>query len=72
MPPEPQASARSERCRRALGRLHRVDGEQVGVAIAGLEDIASDLARYVAEFGFGDIYSRPGLDLKTRRIRQRR
>ncbi|MEN4006494.1 MAG: carboxymuconolactone decarboxylase family protein [Methanobacteriaceae archaeon] len=33
-----------------------------------LEDIAPDLARFVAEFPYGDVYSRPGLDLKTREL----
>ncbi len=33
-----------------------------------LKDIAPDLARYVIEFAFGDVYSRPGLDLKSREI----
>jgi len=33
-----------------------------------LEDIAPDLARYVAEFAYGDVYSRPGLDPKFREI----
>jgi 4-carboxymuconolactone decarboxylase len=33
-----------------------------------LKDIAPDLARYIIEFPYGDIYSRPGLDLKTREI----
>jgi 4-carboxymuconolactone decarboxylase len=33
-----------------------------------LNDIAPDMARYIAEFPYGDIYSRPGLDLKTREL----
>lgn len=33
-----------------------------------LIDIAPDLARYVVEFPYGDIYARPGLDLKTREL----
>ena len=33
-----------------------------------LEDIAPDMARFVAEFPYGDIYSRPALDLKTREL----
>ena len=41
------------------------DGEKV---IAALQDIAPDLARYVIEFPFGDVYTRPGLDLKSREI----
>jgi 4-carboxymuconolactone decarboxylase len=33
-----------------------------------LADIAPDFARYVIEFPFGDIYSRPGLDLRSREV----
>jgi 4-carboxymuconolactone decarboxylase len=33
-----------------------------------LQDIAPDLACHIIEFAFGDIYSRPGLDLKSRKI----
>jgi 4-carboxymuconolactone decarboxylase len=33
-----------------------------------LADIAPDFARYVVEFPFGDIYTRPGLDLRTREL----
>lgn len=36
--------------------------------IAALADIAPDFATYVFEFPFGDIYSRPGLDLRAREI----
>ena len=34
----------------------------------GLENIAPDLGKYVLEFVFGDLYSRDGLDLKTKQI----
>ncbi len=33
-----------------------------------LSDIAPDFARMTTEFPFGDIYSRPGLDLRARQI----
>ena len=36
--------------------------------MAALADIAPDFATYVFEFPFGDIYSRPGLDLRSREI----
>lgn len=36
--------------------------------IAALADIAPDFADYLFEFPFGDIYSRPGLDLRSREI----
>lgn len=33
-----------------------------------LEHISPDLTRYVVEFAYGDIYTRPGLDIKSREI----
>ena len=36
--------------------------------IEGVRDVAPDLARYVVEFGYGDVYSRPGLDDRTRQL----
>ncbi|GAA0308516.1 4-carboxymuconolactone decarboxylase [Gracilibacillus halotolerans] len=32
----------------------------------GFKDIAPDLSRYVVEFAFADIYSRPGIDNKQK------
>lgn len=49
-------------------KLLEIDG-QAGVAVTeSLADIAPDLAKYVVEFAFGDIYQRPGLDLRSREI----
>ena len=57
-----------DRYERGLEKLKEVDGKAGETVIEGLKDIAPDLARYVIEFPFGDIYSRPGLDLKSREI----
>ncbi|MER3445567.1 MAG: 4-carboxymuconolactone decarboxylase [Candidatus Dadabacteria bacterium] len=57
-----------DRYEQGLKKLNEIDakvGEQV---IERLKDIAPDLARYIIEFPFGDVYSRPGLDLKSREI----
>lgn len=56
---------RLERGKRALAEIDGEAGERV---IASLADIAPDFARYLLEFPFGDIYSRPGLDLRAREI----
>jgi 4-carboxymuconolactone decarboxylase len=53
---------------RGLARLAEIDGEAGQRVIDSLADIAPDFARYVIEFPFGDIYDRPGLDLKSREI----
>lgn len=57
-----------DRFQRGWEKLKEIDGEAGERVIEGLKDIAPDLGRYVIEFPFGDIYSRPGLDLKSREI----
>ncbi|WXG42485.1 MAG: carboxymuconolactone decarboxylase family protein [Candidatus Freyarchaeum deiterrae] len=58
----------NDRYERGLRKLKEIDGEAGTRVMESLKDIAPDLARYVIEFPFGDIYSRPGLDLKSREI----
>ena len=57
-----------ERFSRGLEKLKEIDGEAGERVVASLADIAPDFARYLIEFPFGDIYSRPGLDLRSREI----
>jgi 4-carboxymuconolactone decarboxylase len=56
------------RFERGLARLKEIDGAQGERVVESLKDIAPDFARYLVEFSFGDIYTRPGLDLKSREI----
>ncbi len=56
----------SDRYERGIEKLKEVDGEAGERVIESLKDIAPDLAKYVIEFPFGDVYCRPGLDLKSR------
>jgi 4-carboxymuconolactone decarboxylase len=58
----------NERYVRGWAKLSEIDGEQGERVIESLRDIAPDFAKYLIEFPFGDIYSRPGLDLKTREL----
>jgi 4-carboxymuconolactone decarboxylase len=58
----------NERFSRGLAKLREIDGEAGERVVASLADIAPDFARYLIEFPFGDIYSRPGLDLRSREI----
>ncbi len=57
-----------DRYARGLENLRTVDAEAGERVIKSLDNIAPDLGRYVIEFAFGDIYARPGLDLKARQI----
>ncbi|MEG6549386.1 carboxymuconolactone decarboxylase family protein [Desulfocurvibacter africanus] len=58
----------TQRYTRGLSKLREVDGRAGEEVMAALEPVCPDLARYVVEFGFGDIYSRPGLSLREREI----
>ncbi len=58
----------SDRYERGLKKLNEIDSQAQMRIINSLKDIAPDLAKYAIEFPFGDVYSRPGLDLKSREI----
>lgn len=58
----------SDRYEKGLAMLRKVDGKGGEAVVESLKDIAPDFARYLIEFPFGDIYARPGLDLKNREI----
>jgi 4-carboxymuconolactone decarboxylase len=57
-----------DRYQRGLAQLEMVSGPQGVAVVQSLNDIAPDLGRYIVEFAYGDIFARPGLDVKTREI----
>ena len=61
-------NTQDDRYARGLAKLQEIDGQAGETVLDSLADIAPDFARYLIEFPFGDIYSRPGLDLKSREI----
>ena len=59
----------SERYKRGEALLNKIHGAHTGEAIvSALDDVCPDLARMTIEWGFGEIVSRPGIDLKTRQL----
>lgn len=57
-----------DRYQKGLEYLEKMNPDSFKVLEKNLEDVAPDMARYVAEFAYGDIYCRPGLDFKTREL----
>jgi len=57
-----------DRYQRGWEKLRETDEKAGDRIVENLKDIAPDFARYIIEFAFGDIFSRPGLDLKSREI----
>lgn len=58
----------NERFERGWDKLKEIDGKAGEKVIRSLEDVAPDLGRVCIEFAFGDVMSRPGLDLRTREL----
>ncbi|WP_198920765.1 globin domain-containing protein, partial [Anaplasma marginale] len=68
-PNPPQSSdLDTDRFDRGEEKLNQVFNTAADRFTKSLKDIAPDLSRYIIEYGFGEIYSRPGLDLKSRQI----
>ena len=62
MPPE------ESRYDRGLAKMRAMFGPGIDSALESLATTSPDLVRCLVEFPFGDIYPRPGLDLKTREM----
>lgn len=58
----------NDRYRRGLAQLEAVSGPHGAAVVESLNDIAPDLGRYIVEFAYGDVFARPGLDVKTREL----
>ena len=53
---------------KGMAKLNELNSGAGEAMINRFQDISPDLAKYAIEFGFGDVFSRPGLDLKSREI----
>lgn len=58
----------SDRFKRGWAKLKEIDAHAGENVIEALKDVAPDLARYIIEFPFGDVYSRGVLSLREREI----
>ncbi len=64
----PDAAASAVDFEQGSAAIKQITGLDAARLIASLADIAPELARWVVEFGYGTVVSRPGLDLKTREL----
>jgi 4-carboxymuconolactone decarboxylase len=53
---------------RGVAKMAELDKETCDRLIETLQSIAPDFTKYVVEFAFGDVLSRPGLDVRTREL----
>ena len=57
-----------QRYRNGLDLLKTLPGESAAMVTSRLAEVAPEFARLAVEFGYGDLFSRPALDLKAREI----
>lgn len=62
LPPE------ETRYERGLATMRTMFGPGIESALHSLEAVSPDLARCLVEFPFADVYTRPGIDLRTREM----
>lgn len=63
-----QAESNEVRYRRGVNALNQISKASGEAVVKSFDDIAPDLGRYILEFSYGDVFSRPNLDLKTREL----
>ncbi|GHV31608.1 hypothetical protein FACS1894177_06540 [Bacteroidia bacterium] len=59
---------KSERYTRGWSKLQEIDGEAGENVVNSLESISPDLARFIIEYSFGDVYILNSLDNKTKEV----
>ena len=57
-----------QRFARGMEILHKIGGEGFDIPIKRLAEVSPDLARFTVEYPYGDVISRPGLELRLRQI----
>jgi len=61
-------SDRYDQGMKILAEIGGTSGDIVSESLKAIEELAPGLSQSIVEFPYGDIYSRPGLDLKLREI----
>jgi 4-carboxymuconolactone decarboxylase len=63
-----EATSRQKRYDHGRAVLDAVDGAAGASVIDSLKDISPELGHHVVSWGFGEIYSRPGLEPRDRQL----
>lgn len=67
--PTPASSeSRADRSERGRVQLARTSGSSGDAVVRSFDDIAPDLGRMIVEHSYGEVFSREGIDLKTREL----
>lgn len=67
-PPAAGTESRSQRLERGRATLEETSGAAGNAVVSSFDDVAPDLGRMIVEHSYGEIFSRQGIDLKTREL----
>ena len=59
---------KTDRYKRGHDQLMALDGQAADRLMSVLSPIAPDVVDFIIEFAYGDVYTRPGLDVKERQV----
>lgn len=62
------ADNRGERYEKGYRALQALNADGAGKVIEGLRDIAPEMSDFLIEFAYGDVFTRPALDPKSREM----
>lgn len=68
IPPPLGTESRSERLERGKALLAQTSAASGDAVVRSFDDIAPDLGRMIVEHSYGEVFSRGGIDLKTREL----
>lgn len=66
--PPSDPETRAERLERGRATLAKTSGASGDAVVSSFDDVAPDLGRMIVEHSYGEVFSRPGIDLKTREL----
>jgi 4-carboxymuconolactone decarboxylase len=62
------AESRTDRLARGRATLAKTSGAAGDAVVHSFDDVAPDLGRMIVEHSYGEVFSRPGIDMKTREL----
>lgn len=68
LPQTVEGESRARRMERGLATLARSSAASGEAVVRGFDDLAPDLGRLIIEHSYGEVFSRPGIDPKTREL----
>jgi 4-carboxymuconolactone decarboxylase len=68
VPPPAEVESRGDRLERGRATLAKTSGSSGDAVVRSFDDVAPDLGRMIVEHSYGEVFSRSGIDMKSREL----